>query len=169
MDEFQRVEDEDNSSFENPVYFMPARSMSYVALLMLAYAVAALVLAYVGFYELSLIILVGHVACGLAFAAFSYRQSKKVVTNPERYAEIIVDEEGIGGTRLFDHHKSRISWKRIGNIELDGAAVVIRFDPKSMSSASPVDRRSVVRLMAYNTPPEELRDVIVQRWRSFRI
>lgn len=79
---------------------------------------------------------------------------------------LTIDRDGIRGTDLFSNNDQRLGWSRLNSVEIDGAAVVIRFDPLDINSRYPDDRVSVKRLTAGNVPPEDIERVIKSYWEA---
>ena len=80
---------------------------------------------------------------------------------------LIFDERGIGGMQVgaavIDE---RIAWSRIKNVENDGSAVILQFEPVDLNSETPSDRISQVRLSYGDKAPEEIEQAILKFWRA---
>lgn len=109
-------------------------------------------------------VLVTFVVAGLCFYLFAIYQVINPQKQRDRRVALIFDSEGIGGLNLFNNVDERLSWMRIRSIEIDGAAVVVQFIPKDMTSENPTDRRSSVRLSVYHREPDELASAIKGFW-----
>lgn len=69
---------------------------------------------------------------------------------------IVIDADGIGGTAISDEMTVRLAWSRIREVTADASAVIVKFEPKDLSSSNPQDRKSIVRLSAARATPKEI-------------
>ncbi|MGE0183408.1 MAG: hypothetical protein AB7F91_10535 [Parvularculaceae bacterium] len=86
---------------------------------------------------------------------------------PGQQGFVIVDATGIGGDALKTRER-RITWARVRSVESDARAVIVRFDPKDLSSTDRLDRISEIRLSSPHATPAEIIDAIRRFWTPAR-
>ncbi|MEZ5917034.1 MAG: hypothetical protein R3C40_05635 [Parvularculaceae bacterium] len=69
---------------------------------------------------------------------------------------IVIDPAGIGGKAISSDVNARLEWARIINVTQDGSAVIVRFQPRDLSSNNPEDRKSLVRLSSACATPQKI-------------
>ncbi len=103
-------------------------------------------------------------AAGLGLYLLSFYQMLTPDKQWDKRVALVFDQDGVGGLNLFKSIDERLSWRRVQSIEIDGAAVVVQFTPKDLTSNSPLDRRSQARLSVDSRQPEEIVAAIDKFW-----